>query len=229
MTSTNASTTTSTATSAAVAAAAGAPASRAGGDPRPGFAAAVGLARTVITQITADDLGRPTPCDEFDVDALAGHMIGAVRRIAAVGAGEHFATVDTQLSDLGVEQLVPLFDAAVADQAAAWADDAVLGSTLELPFGTIPGAAALGAYISELTTHTWDLATALGVEVDWIDELALGALAAMSHALPDSPRGAEVGIPFGAPVAVADDAPAIERLVAWVGRDPRWGEDGTPE
>ncbi len=223
MTSTNASTTASTSTDGAAAA------SPAGGDPRAGFAAAAGLARTVIAQIAADDLDRPTPCDEFDVDALAGHMIGAVRRIAAVGAGEHFATVDTQLSHLGVEQLVPLFDAAVADQAAAWAGDAVLGSMLELPFGTIPGAAALGAYISELTTHTWDLATALGVDVDWNDELALGALAAMSHALPDSPRGAEVGVPFGAPVAVADDAPAIERLVAWVGRDPRWGYGGTAE
>ena len=31
----------------------------------------------------------------------------------------------------------------------------------------------------------------------------------------------EVAVPFAEAVAIADDAPAIDRLVAWNGRDPR--------
>jgi uncharacterized protein (TIGR03086 family) len=93
---------------------------------------------------------------------------------------------------------------------------------LVLPFATLPGAISLAIYVSEVTVHTWDLATALGVRVDWDDAVVSGALLAMEQALPPSQRGADNGVPFGDVVPTPDDAPAIDRLVAWVGRDPSW-------
>jgi uncharacterized protein (TIGR03086 family) len=108
---------------------------------------------------------------------------------------------------------------ALRDMAAAWADPAVLRQQMRLPFGTLPGAAALAMYTGELSTHTWDLAVATGQSPAWDDEILTGALTAVRSKLP-AERGP--GIPFAAPVAVPDDAPAIERLVAWQGRDPRW-------
>ncbi len=77
---------------------------------------------------------------------------------------------------------------------------------------------ALTIYTSEVTTHTWDLAAAIGATIRWDDVVVEASLAAMSQALPADRRGGEV--PFAAVVATAPDAPAIERLVAWTGRAP---------
>ena len=44
----------------------------------------------------------------------------------------------------------------------------------------------------------------------------------MTGALPAEPRGAEIGVPFGPVVPVAEDAPPYARLVGWVGRNPEW-------
>ena len=72
--------------------------------------------------------------------------------------------------------------------------------------------------MSEITTHTWDLACATGQRPAFDDGVVGLSLATMQIALPPEMRGGEV--PFAAPVPVADDAPAIDRLVAWVGRRP---------
>jgi uncharacterized protein (TIGR03086 family) len=88
---------------------------------------------------------------------------------------------------------------------------------MRLPFGTLPGAAALAMYTGEITTHTWDLAVATGRPPVWDDDVVSGALAAVGRGLP-AERGP--GIPFAPPVPVPDDAPVIDRLLAWQGRDP---------
>jgi hypothetical protein len=45
-------------------------------------------------------------------------------------------------------------------------------------------------------------------------------LAAMKAIVQPEYRGA--GMPFGPEVAVGDDAPVLDRFVAFSGRDPRW-------
>ncbi len=103
---------------------------------------------------------------------------------------------------------------------------------MALPWIQGNGADVLASYFSELTVHTWDLATATGQQPDWDDTVVTAALAARDF-LPAENRRAlfeeisaamgldEVAIPFAEAVPVADDAPAIDRLVAWNGRDPR--------
>ena len=91
---------------------------------------------------------------------------------------------------------------------------------LRLPWGEVPGRGAALAYVQELTTHAWDLATALG-RADVLDPaLAELALVAAQRFLPAQPRGGPV--PFGPLLPVAADAPVYDRLVAWLGRDPQW-------
>jgi uncharacterized protein (TIGR03086 family) len=74
-------------------------------------------------------------------------------------------------------------------------------------------------YTGEVSTHTWDLAVATGQAPAFDDAVVTRALAAVHRKLP-AERGP--GIPFAPPVPVPDDAPAVDRLVAWQGRDPRW-------
>ena len=102
---------------------------------------------------------------------------------------------------------------------------------MALPWLQGSGAEILTSYFSELTVHTWDLATATGQQPRWDDTVVAAALDA-PQVLPAENRRAmfeqvsaamgleEVGIPFAEAVAVPDDASAIDRLVAWNGRDP---------
>ena len=109
---------------------------------------------------------------------------------------------------------------ALDDAEAAWSDPAVLRREMRLPFGTLPGAAALAAYTGEVSTHTWDLAVATGQLPAWDEHVLAGALVVTHRKLPAAERAP--GIPFGDAVPVPEDAPLIDRLVAWQGRDPRW-------
>ncbi len=191
-------------------------------DPRPAFAIALDRAATTISAIEAGDLGRPTPASAYDVDLLTRHLIAVVQRVGVVGGGGDPFSVPDEIAPVAGGGHRAAFDEARAAQEAAWADDEVLGRDLTLPFAVLPGIVALSIYIGELTIHTWDLATAIGAEVDWDEGVLAAALLAITTGLPAEPRGDEVGIPFDPVVPTADDAPTIDRLVAWTGRDPAW-------
>lgn len=189
-------------------------------DPRPAFDRAATLACDVVAGVRTDQLTAPTPCAEYDVRALVGHLVSVLRRIAAVGRGEPALSVPQVSADVPDDSWGAAARAAADDIREVWSDDAVLGRELQLPFGTLPGAAALATYTGEITTHTWDLAVATGQRPAWDDDVVAQALPAIRAKLPASGRGP--GIPFADAVPVPDDAPPVDRLVAWQGRDPSW-------
>ncbi|MDY7105691.1 MAG: TIGR03086 family metal-binding protein [Actinomycetota bacterium] len=188
------------------------------GDPRPLLMAAVALAGDTIADVRPDQFDAPTPCDDYDVRQLTRHLFGVVRRIAAAGRREDVVAVDPVPDDVPFDALAEAWAAEVAELEAAWTDPSVLGEMLTLPFATVPGAVAVVAYTSEVTVHTWDLATATGQRPDWDPAVIALSLEGSKRAIPAEPRGGPV--PFGPVVAVPDDAPAIDRLVGWVGRTP---------
>ncbi|MGY1619576.1 TIGR03086 family metal-binding protein [Geodermatophilus sp. SYSU D00691] len=189
-------------------------------DPRPAFATATATAVAVLAAVRPDQLAGRTPCPKYDVRALVGHLVSVLRRVAAVGRGEHPFSVPQVTTGVPDDGWGAAARAAADDVLAVWADDALLGRQLVLPFGTFPGAAALATYTGEVTTHTWDVAVATGQTPAWDDDVVARALAAAQRALPADRRGPEV--PFGDVVPTAEDAAGIDRLVAWQGRDPRW-------
>ena len=187
-------------------------------DPRPAFARAVALGGSVISAVRADQLSGATPCEAYDVRDLVGHLVAVLRRIAAVARGESPFSVPQEVTHVADDGWRTAWDAAAHEVQAAWTDDAVLARPLVLPFATLPGAVALAIYTSEVTVHTWALATATGQRPTWDETVVVPALATMQHALAAENRGD--GIPFGPVVEVAEDASAIDRLVAWNGRRP---------
>lgn len=201
-------------------------------DPRDLFARAVTVAIPVIDGVTPDQLGLPTPCGTYDVAQLLGHILFALDRVATVGRGDVLGHDEIEFAsgDWGAD-----FRNAADAIRAAWTDDRRLTATVDLPWASMSGADALGVYINELTTHTWDLASATGRTVEWDDEVVAAAFAAIRRELPVEDRApiwqsvlehapAEVVAgfvpPFASAVIVADDASPIERLVAWNGRRP---------
>ncbi|WP_329285303.1 TIGR03086 family metal-binding protein [Streptomyces sp. NBC_00691] len=187
------------------------------GDPRQGLLKAIALAGRTVAAVRPEQWDGPTPCTEFTVRRLAGHLVAVLRRIALAGRGGDVSSLPTLVDDLADSAWQEAWDAAVREVEAAWADPAILGRTLTLPFGNIPGAAAAAVWTSEFTVHTWDIATASGQHPDWDPELIAVSYAAMQRGLPAGPRD---GAPFAAAVDVHPDAPAIDRLVAWCGRKP---------
>jgi uncharacterized protein (TIGR03086 family) len=203
-------------------------------DPRPLFGAAVQIAVPTIAGVRHDQLDLPTPCAGFDVKALLAHLVLVLHRVAALGRGEAAFAADT-LGDPVVEHVdwVAEWHAAAADVDAACSDDALLERAVVLPWATMTGAEMLAMYVSEITTHTWDLAKATGQQPTWDDAVCQLALDAMHRNLPmadrapmwesflaNAPAGFQFEAPFANAVAVASDAPLIDRLVAWTGRRP---------
>ena len=188
-----------------------------GFDPRPLLGAALDQAGAVIATVNPEQATLPTPCDDYDVNQLIGHMQAVVRRIGVVLSGQPFSSVPRQLES---SDWLADWTAGRAATDAVLADDTCLTREVSVPWGTVDGASAAASYIGELSVHSWDLATALGKTDMLNDALATAALPAYMDKVPAEPRGPE--IPFGPVVEVGPDATPYERLVAWTGRDPRW-------
>ncbi len=199
-------------------------------DPRPILDRAIAAGALVITGVRPEQLADPTPCTDMDVRALLAHLVGVLHRIAALGNGDDpFAVIETLVPDDGWPDAWRMSGERAAD---AWRGDPVLERPMALPWIEGTGAEVLASYFSELTVHTWDLATATGQRPDWDNTVVTAALEAR-QILPAENRRAlyeeisaamgldEVAVPFAEAVPVPADAPAIDRLVAWNGRDPR--------
>lgn len=186
-------------------------------DLRPMLDRALDQVGALIEQVRPDQRTAPTPCTDYDVAGVVGHLQGAARRVATVMSGQHFAsTPPTTLGD---------------DWAADWAaerdelgrvlaDDGVLTREVTVPWGQVSGGSALGMYVGEFVVHAWDLAAAIDATDRLDPTLAQAALPAYERALPPEPRGGE--IPFAPVVDIDDTAGPYERVVAWTGRDPSW-------
>ncbi|MET9310912.1 TIGR03086 family metal-binding protein [Kribbella sp. NPDC003505] len=185
-------------------------------DPRALFVRALDQTQQLVDTTGPDDLDRQTPCDEYDVRTLLGHLLTVAARIdLALNGGDPLT--------------VPVVTTGVDDVPAAWkerrvaldatlADDSILGRICKLPWGTFPGAAAIAAYTGELATHAWDLATATGRRDQLDEELAAQVLPMVRQYVPAEQRGGH--IPFGPVVPVAADAPPYDQLAGWQGRRP---------
>lgn len=199
-------------------------------DPRRILDRAIATGGVVIAGVRSEHFTDPTPCTGMDVRALLAHLVGVLDRIAALGSGEDpFAVKEISVPD---DRWSGTWREAGRRAADAWSGDTVLERPMALPWIGGSGADVLASYFSELTVHTWDLATATGQQPDWDDTVVTAALEVARRMLPAENRRAlyeeisaargldEVGIPFAEAVPISDDAPAIDRLVAWNGRDP---------
>jgi uncharacterized protein (TIGR03086 family) len=185
-------------------------------DLRPLLSAAFDQVEHLVTTTDRAGAGLPTPCEDWDIDDLVGHLIAVVRRIGVVLQGlPPFSVPSTMESTDWVGDWVHWR----AETERVLADDAVLDLEVQVPWGTVTGAQAIGSYVGELVTHSWDLAMALGREAELDGRLAEAVLPAILAKIPAEPRDQ---IPFGPVVEVGPTATAFERMLAWQGRDPAW-------
>ena len=154
---------------------------------------------SLVESVQPADLDRPTPCTDWTVRDLLGHVVqGPANFATSVRGGE----VDWSAASPLPDDWADAFASHADDLRAAWAQnpDAEGGA---------------GFQVAELAVHSWDLATALGKDSGELDAgVAESAYATMSQALTPDRRGAAFGPEQDAP----DDAGAYERLAAFAGR-----------
>ncbi|HVA07538.1 MAG TPA: TIGR03086 family metal-binding protein [Acidimicrobiales bacterium] len=178
----------------------------------------------VIGAIQDEQWQLPTPCSDWTVGDLVKHVVagndGFTTALGGRGAepsGERSVGVSVDLADDYGRSVRALLD--------AFRQPGALQTMVTVPFGTVPGAVALHLRTTELLVHGWDLARATGQDVTFPDDLAEQELAFTRAALAQVPSERK---PFAPPEPVADDASAIDRLAACLGRaaaDPP-GEHG---
>lgn len=201
-------------------------------DPRPRFAIALTIAGDAVAGVRPDQLGDPTPCTELDVRGLVQHLVGVLDRLIAIGRTEDpFAVPARAIDD---DTVAAVWRDARAELDSVWADEAALDVPSPLPWAPGTGADVLRGYLNELTVHTWDLATATGQRPAWDPEILAAVAAGVGMGMPATDRAAmfapikaqlpphiaALPDPFADAVPVADDAPLIDRIVAWNGRQP---------
>lgn len=185
------------------------------GDPRYNFAHVVSVAGVLIKESQPEHMSYPTPCAEFDVETLLAHMVGVLHRVAAVARDEDPLGVPHIIEKQEGASWFDAWMAAAHEVQAEWSDPAILNRMLTLPFGVMPGGAALTASCGEIAVHAWDLAEATNQSVTFEDELLAEALVGLKFGLPAEGRGPDM--PFDPVIEVPANAPVVDQLAAWMG------------
>ena len=177
------------------------------------FTRSAGYALEGLSEVTAADLERPTPCPGWDVRALLLHLADSADGLAGLAVTGELRTPRTPRPDgaspvaVAEDRLLAMLGvltSAVRGEGPAGGDGA--GHAL---------AAARGAAI-EVAVHGWDLATAGGSGRPMPPGLASALLASASSLVDE---GARPHV-FAAAVDVSTGARAEDRLVAFLGRRP---------
>ena len=171
--------------------------------------ATLAVLERVLHGIADDDWSKQTPCREFDVAALTDHLMNSITTIGGV-AGAQFPERDRGDS---VERQVVLAARPALD---AWRHRGLDGT---VPFGSneAPAKIMAGILSLEFLVHAWDYAKATGREVTAPDALSDYVMGLAKTII--TPQGRS-NVGFDDPVDVAADAGALDRLIAYTGRQP---------
>jgi uncharacterized protein (TIGR03086 family) len=179
----------------------------------------------LIAGVAPDRRDRSTPCPDFDVAALVDHLVGWARSFDAAANGRTFEG-DPSAVRAG-DDAASRFRTSAAGLVAGWRahgfDRAVSIAGGDSPARDVHSAptaarAAFDMTLMEFFTHGWDLAVGSGQPVPFTDEEAELVLARAERTLPPQYRGEHM--PFGEIVPVDAAAPALDRLIGFMGRDP---------
>lgn len=170
----------------------------------------------ILGGVQAGQYPMPTPCPDYDVEGLIGHLCSGIEMFAAGANGEAAAA---SFSESPVREDPAADFAGQARRAVAgWRAHGLDRSVSVTGAGELSGAMVLSMTIMEYLAHGWDLAQATGQAVPFTEAEGAAALERAQATLPPQYRGE--GKPFGDIVEVPASAGAVDRFVAFMGRHP---------
>lgn len=151
--------------------------------------AALAVLQPVLRNIKEQDGTSPTPCSEYDVDALVEHLLGSLVGLAAIAGAE--TTVPTTGSH---EDRV----STLADQTiTAWRSVDLTGS-VATPNGDRPADFVVRIIPLELVLHGWDLAQATG-QTPHISDSVVAYVRELTTPVVEAVRGSSIAAPVSEP------------------------------
>jgi uncharacterized protein (TIGR03086 family) len=175
----------------------------------------------LVEAVRDEQLDAPTPCPEYAVRHLLGHLVGLARAFRDAGRKDLGPTTDTEpgssLPDVTPDWRTEL-PKLLTELAEAWRDPAAWTGETRAGGVDLPGEIAGLVATNELVIHGWDLARATGQDYA-PDTAALQASHDFLAPAAGDPDSSEI---FGPPVPVPDEAPLLDRTIGLSGRDPSW-------
>ncbi|TDU05527.1 uncharacterized protein (TIGR03086 family) [Streptomyces sp. 846.5] len=115
----------------------------------------------LLSNVTPEQYGNSTPCDDFDVRALANHLVAGNPYYVtlAQGGGPDFSLFAQD--QIGDEQPGDVYARGAKDVLTAWGADGALQRQMPLPGGGM-GPRIVDLQMLEAVLHGWDLATTTG-------------------------------------------------------------------
>jgi uncharacterized protein (TIGR03086 family) len=180
------------------------------------------LAR-VVAGIGVDDLGRPTPCRDYDVATLRDHVLGWVDFFGAAFAdpGRQGPRPDPDAFRATDRDDLPDVVRTAAQRLDNALAEGVLDGEVVVSQSRMSGPGAFGMVLGEYVVHGWDLATAVGRPWTPPEQAVTLAHRFFAGMIQPEYRGGEAGF-FGEEVPVPDDATPLDQLLGFAGRDPGW-------
>lgn len=177
-----------------------------------------------VHHVQPHEWGLPTPCEDWTVRDLVGHIVTEQRWIPLLVA-RGLSIEEAQREIDGAGDLLSGGELG-ADLKQAWDDAAgaaILSfsalDSLDTPVSLMRGPTPAREYLSELTfdlaVHAWDLGQSIGMTEPLPEDLAMFALGTV-RGFGDLSRSGM----FKPVVEVSLDAPLTDRLVAATGRKP---------
>jgi len=171
----------------------------------------------LVANVQAEQHRQATPCPEYDVHVLLNHLIGTNRYFAEMITNKK-ADPALLRPDVAAEAAAGAYADSAAAIIDAWSDPTSLDGDYTMVFGTVPARLAFALSHSENLVHGWDLSRGTHQKATY-DESAVDTTFRMFHGrIPDDRRGP--GRPYQAEIPMSEDAPTLDRLLAYLGRQP---------
>lgn len=167
----------------------------------------LGYTRVQLAAVTDDDLDRPTPCADWDLAALLAHMEDALDAFTEAAGG----TLQRSQGAAAAPRVDRIRDKACA-LLGVWSSPPPPG--VDVAGHAVTTELLLATASLEITVHGWDVGRSLGHDHRIPDPLAEHLLGLAGVLVHPSDRVVRFGAPTGAP----ENAPAGDRLLAWLGR-----------
>jgi uncharacterized protein (TIGR03086 family) len=177
------------------------------------------IADRIMSGVTPEQLGDPTPCAEWTVRKLMEHMVASTDFFA--DAAEHGAVADDRAwPDYPPDALLAAHRHQVQRLMVAFRAPGVMKRPMTILAGPSTAEFCIQIAISERLVHAWDLAASTRQPfTSEGDDIAEALLASPEYRAVNAEVRESATPPFG-PEVPFDGASAIDQLVAYLGRDP---------